>query len=270
MDTIQNNVNEAIASLNAIRDKIVEKGVDVAEGTKPRLYANKVDDVFEAGKKAERDMFWDTFQDYGNRINYQFAFSYKSFNSSNFYPKYDINIVKDGASVFYNMEGEPFSFSQRLIDCGVKLDTSKAVTTARMFTGCLAITELPIIDLTGITNRHLSTRITDMFRRCTNLVTIEKIIVEEDIIFDNCFMYDTALENITIEGTIGQNGFDVQWSTKLSADSLKSIINALSTTTTGLTITLPTTAQANYEAVYGSGSWATLTATRSNWTIAYA
>jgi hypothetical protein len=100
--------------------------------------------------------------------------------------------------------------------------------------------------------------------------TIEKIILKDTVKCSNWFANATGLENVIFEGTIGQNGFDIHWSTKLTAASLESIINTLSSTTTGLTITLPTTAQSNYEAVYGSGSWNVLTATRSNWTIAYA
>ena len=109
-----------------------------------------------------------------------------------------------------------------------------------------------------------------MFDNAINLVTIRKLIVSSTTPFSNTFRKCTALKNISIEGEIGKNGFDVSASTNLSADSLKGIINALSSSTTGLTVTLSTTAQSNYEAVYGSGSWATLTATKSNWTIAYA
>ena len=45
----------------------------------------------------------------------------------------------------------------------------------------------------------------------------------EEADFINC----TALEDLVIEGVIGNNGFSVQWSTKLSHDSLMSIMNAL-------------------------------------------
>jgi hypothetical protein len=71
------------------------------------------------------------------------------------------------------------------------------------------------------------------------LVTIEKIIIEEDIIIQNWFVNDYALENITIEGTIGQNGFDIHWSTKLSKSSILSILNACNKANAGVTVTLP-------------------------------
>jgi hypothetical protein len=73
--------------------------------------------------------------------------------------------------------------------------------------------------------------------------TIECVVLKENgsqkftTPFQNC----TNLKNIIIEGKIGQNGFDVRWSTKLTHDSLMSIINALydySTDTSGTTYTL--------------------------------
>ena len=88
--------------------------------------------------------------------------------------------------------------------------------------------------------------------------------------FTNCFQ----LQNLTIEGIIGQNGFNVQWSTKLSKASITSIINALSETTSGLTVTLSKTAVNNaFETSAGaadgstSEEWTTLEGTKTNWTI---
>ena len=51
-----------------------------------------------------------------------------------------------------------------------------------------------------------------------------------------------ALENLLVHGTIGQNGFNVSQSTKLTHDSLMSIINALEAKTEGTwTVTLGAT-----------------------------
>ena len=73
---------------------------------------------------------------------------------------------------------------------------------------------------------------------------------------------------------ITKNGFDVQWSTELSKESIISIINALSDTTTALTVTLSKTAVNNaFETAKGnadgstSEEWAALIATKQNWTI---
>ena len=83
-----------------------------------------------------------------------------------------------------------------------------------------------------------------------------------------------ALEDLTVTGVIGGDGFNVQWSTLLSKASITSIINALSSTTTGLTVTLSLAAvnkafETSTGANNGSTStaWTTLIATKTNWTI---
>lgn len=221
--------------------------------------------VYEAGMKAENVAFWDAVQNYGNRDTYNYAFAYWD-KFEYIHPNH--KIVPTNASGCYAMflsnkgikkiEAEYFDFSQK------PRGTSAATSYGYTFNSCSYLEEIEDIGLVPEFD-YSST-----FGQCSKLHTIAKIRVDENTKFSNTFNGCTVLQNITIDGTIGQNRFNVQWSTKLSADSLKSIIQALSSTTTGLTITLPTTAQANYEAVYGEGSWSTLTATRSNWTIAYA
>jgi hypothetical protein len=60
----------------------------------------------------------------------------------------------------------------------------------------------------------------------------------------NNFGSCTELQNLTIVGTIGQNGLDLHWSEKLTHDSLMSVINCLkdySGTGTTHTVTLGAT-----------------------------
>lgn len=243
-------------------NSIGEKLKKIAEN-EPKVYeAGR-----EAGKKAEYDAFWDVCQNNGKRNDYQYAFANVGWKDENFKPKYDM-ILKAGYGGT-NMFGMSYitDLSSALERQGVKLDTSNCGYMASMFS-LAKVTRVPELNLTKA--HEYNEGISYIFNSASSLETIDKLIVTDKLKWNQCFSNTTSLKNIVIEGTIGQNGFDVRWSTKLSADSLKSIINALSTTTTGLTITLPTTAQANYEAVYGAGSWSTLTATRSNWTIAYA
>ena len=219
------------------------------------------DDVYEAGKKAEYDAFWDGMQDYGNRQNYDRAFRNWS----------GTKIIKPKHAVITNTLYEIFANCNEVEEIPtVALAQNKTAfdTCYNAFNNCY---KLKSIDF-DIANGAVASSAWDAtFNYCYELKTIKKIVVLESQVFKlSTFRSCEALENLTIEGTIGQNGFDIHWSTKLSADSLASVVNALSATTTGLTITLPTTAQANYEAVYGEGSWDELTATRSNWTIAYA
>jgi len=263
MEYIQNNVEEAVAAFNAISEEITATGVEVEEGTKPRLLANKIPQVYEEGKKAEYDAFWDVMQNYGKREEYYFAFGGKGWTDETFKPKYDLNMAYSASQCFSYCAVTDLVKS--LENAGVKFDTSKVNNFTNMFSWAKT-TRLPVISTVGAKS------IIQTFFSMDNLVETQKLVLKTDgsQTFTNPFNLCNNLEILFVEGVIGQNGFDIHWSTKLSADSLKSIINALSATTTGLTVTLPTTAQSNYEAVYGTGSWATLTATKSNWTIAYA
>ena len=80
------------------------------------------------------------------------------------------------------------------------------------------------------------------FRGCGKLHTIERLGVDEKMVWDkNVFQFCSSLVNLTIDGTIGQNGFDIHWSTKLSKESLLSILGAcnIDVTASPVTITLP-------------------------------
>ena len=84
------------------------------------------------------------------------------------------------------------------------------------------ITHFPTVD-----SRNCDT-IIQHFYRAYSLVTIDKLILRDsgDQTFVNVFESCVRLQNLVIEGTIGQNGFNVQWS-PLTFDSLTSIVDAL-------------------------------------------
>ena len=149
-----------------------------------------------------------------------------------------------------------------------KIDFSKFTTYFPNF-NYSSIQHVPELDIRGVSS------IGPLFAYVSSLISVDNIILRDDgsQINLNLFNNNGNLEEIRFAGTIGQNGFDIRWSKSLSAKSLYSIINALSTTTTGLTITLPNTAEANYNAnppENAPATWAELVATKSNWTIAYA
>ena len=104
---------------------------------------------------------------------------------------------------------------------------------------------------------------------------IQKLGVVANQGFTNTFNNCRSLTEIRFDGEIGQGGLDLHWSTKLSKESIESIIDALSDTTSGLSITLSMAAVDNAfydpdgEDVIGSTSsaWAWLLDTKPNWTI---
>ena len=102
--------------------------------------------------------------------------------------------------------------------------------------------------------------------------TVRKLKVVANTAFTQAFTNCSNLENIVFDGVIGTS-LDLRWSKKLTADSLNSITTHLSDEATGQRITLPTTAEANYNANPPEGApdtWAKLVATKPNWTFAYA
>ena len=131
----------------------------------------------------------------------------------------------------------------------------------------------------GEIDTRSATNITSLFYAALQMVSVDKLILKSDgsqSINTNAFQQMGGLVSITIEGAIGQTT-SFEWSTRLNRASITSVINALSTTTTGLTVTLSKTAvnkafETSEGAADGSTSaeWLALVATRSNWTIALA
>lgn len=153
--------------------------------------------IFDKGKKAEYDAFWDTFQQNGTRINYYMAFPYWEDGCYN--PKYPI-VTGQGGSV-----------------ANMMFDSAKITDTK--------------VDI--IVN---ATSVNSMFRVCRNLKTVKRLVLPEVTANYNNFATNcTALENLNIEGVI--NGtIDLHWS-PLSKESVEKIVAALSPTATGLTVT---------------------------------
>lgn len=224
IEKLDMNVKQANSDFQAIKGKIVEKGVEVADGTRTAEYASKVDDVYEAGKQAEYDAFWDALQENGiGGIDYRYKFFY--WTNDAYKPKYPIWSTKP----------------------------------SMMFAFANAKIENTIVDV----NLSDTTTCTSMFISAFKLHTIPKLIVAEQNTFASAFQDCSGLVNITVEGTFGDN-IDFRWSTKLSKASITSIINCLSTTTTGKTVTFSKTAK---ETAFTADEWTELANTRPNWTI---
>ncbi len=226
-----------------------------------------IDAVYEAGKKAEYNTFWDAFQRNGTRTAYYGTFV--SFNRDVFYPKYDIKLAgSTGAfSTFRTFPescatwplNEDFDLAGRLAECGVRLDTSEATQLHQTFYySC--ITHLPALDLSNVTSG-----INEAFYYCNRLHTIDKIILSNDgtQTFSNAFGSCIKLENIIFEGVIGSNISFAQ-STLLTRASIENIISVLSANSSGKTLTL---SKAAVDTAFTDAEWTALANTRTNWTI---
>lgn len=183
--------------------------------------------VYEAGKKAEYDKFWDAFQDNGNRTNYTYIFYGGGFDINNFYPKYDIKPEGDATRMFcaWEKEEHKFSLAERLRECGVVLDTSKATNLCNAFS-YTRFTEFPTIDLSSLGTSGYQSYYS-IFGNNWQVKKIEKIIMNENTPIYAWFSNCVGLEHLVIEGAIGQNGFNISYSKNLTKESILSILKAL-------------------------------------------
>ena len=191
------------------------------------------DEGFEAGKQAEYDAFWDAYQENGNRTLYVEAFNRHGWNEVTYKPKYPI------IGTTYGLQST-FSNSQ-IKDTIVPVVVRGSGNMRATFNMCTFLINIPSL--------VLELPVTDLgnaFYQCLNLEEINVSCVN-----DGCFA-----------GTL-----TLQQSTKLSKASIESIIHALSTTTSGLTLTLSETAVTNAFGSTTAGEWTDLIGTRSNWTI---
>ena len=219
--------------------------------------------VFEAGKQAEYNRFWDSFQQNGNRNYYYAGFSSYGWTNETFKPKYSMN-VSTSALMFYSslIKGD---LVELLDDLGVTLDFSQSTNMSSTFALSM-FSRVGVVDITSTISS-----LSQLFYNCYYLETIDKLILRADgnnnFTAGNHFTGCGELKNITIEGVIGTTGFNMQYSPKLSKSSITSVINALSTTTSGLTVTLSKTAK---ESAFTADEWSALIATKPNWTISLA
>lgn len=259
-EKLENNIAEVNSAFQAIKGKIVESGVEVAENTRPIELAPKVNEVFEAGKKAEYDAFWDAVQENGKRTIYNRGFSGVSWNNKTFFPKYDIKPSYGCVGTF--LEFGVTDLEARLKECGVVLDLSDNQNYSQTFESAKC-TILPEIVFSGFTFTTYAT-----FQNCTSLHTIRKIILKDGFnvtmvdAFNNC----AALENVIFEGVIPKS-ITLAQSTKLSKASITNIVECLFTTASGQTATFSKTAVETAFGSVESAEWQSLIAPKSNWTI---
>lgn len=237
----------------------LNKLVKIAEN-EPKIYQAGVEEGIEQGRKAENDEFWDAFTYNGARTKYNRAFN--NWGSEYIRPNRKIipTNVSTGIQTFANnpnlkkIEAAYFDFSQK------PFGTNDDGSWYNTFDNCPNLEEIEDIGLVP-TFRYYGT-----FTRCPKLHTIAKMRVNEDTGYINPF--SSGIVNLTIEGIIGQNGFDTRSCKNLSKASITSIINALSTTTSGLTVTLSKTAVDNaFEGGSGGGEFHDLIDSKENWTI---
>lgn len=229
---------------------IAEKLVKIAENEQA---------VFEAGVKSEYDRFWDVYQENGNMTYYAYAFAGVGWTQSVFKPKY--NIVPVTPTSMFS--------SSRIVDIrpqtiGVDVDFSKCTSFYYLCSNS-TIKYIGVVDCSSASPASLSY----IFSSAKELVSVEKVIMPEMDsagFADKSFENAVKLEHIRIEGVIRRSTC-LRWSVVLTKESITSIVQALSDTAEGQTITFSQTAK---EAAFTDSEWAELIGTKPNWTFSLA
>lgn len=223
---------------------ISEKLETVAQNVQ-KVYDKGVQD----GIQSEYDKFWDAFQNYGERTNYNYAFvDVSSFWSKGFTPKYPVTILYTYSNyMFAYFNPSPVvDFSEFLKDNNIIIKTTGV---SPKFVDYIPVGDSTFMDGRGIT--HLPklyvspNSFYQTFWYCTNLITIDELYFTDSTnsssyVFFGC----SKLENIKFSGVFKRRGLDLHFCTKLTHDSIISLINILydySGTTTTNSITLGTT-----------------------------
>ena len=251
------NADQLDADLSSVADAIREQGGTSAALAFPQDFVGQVAQLgekrFDDGQQAAYDAFWDTFQQNGSRTHYRYGFSGYGWTEALFHPKYDIIPTGNATGMFY--DAKIAGDLVELMD-GKTLDFSRVTAAGSMFANATNITRLGLLDFSGVTAAL------GLFDFCWSLKTVDCLRFNN--LSTSGFISCTSLENIVLDGTISTSGVDVHWSTKLSRDSITGFVNALSDSTSGLTITLSLTAVNN---AFTAEEWNALAATKPNWTI---
>ena len=214
-----------------------------------------LDGVYTAATEA----FWDNLQNNGKRTDYRYAFYYGAYTHID--PKW--KVAASNADNLFAACGALESVNWS------KFDLSRVSSLYSAFGLCDKLeevdTELNVVDGTP-------TLLNSIFRKCYALKRVKKLTAYPSAVWKQSFEGCSALEHILFDGTIGSSGLDLKECTRLDGQSIYSVIQALSDTAVGQSVTL---SKAAVDTAFGTedydGSdgmeWDLLTQEKSNWTI---
>ena len=217
--------------------------------------------VYEAGKNAEYDAFWDTFQQNGSKTIYRNAFANTGWTPEIFKPKYKIVLGANDYSavgMFYwfgNADAPELDYRtvKHMIDTSGITSAQEMFHSARInyidvdFSNCQSIYCCFAGGWQARTLTHITLKISE---KCTNMAYA----------FSRC---DELTDLFFAEGSVVAADIDLEVC-PLTKSSMENAINALSPTVSGKTIILNKSAK---DATFTADEWAALIATKSNWTI---
>ncbi len=187
--------------------------------------AGNVEKVYDKGYSDGEEAFWKAITNNGKKEHYS-----RTFNEADMSGLNCKGLVKPTGTMdrmFYNYKGE---YLPEGMDFSNALSASSYFSSSEYATQLFTFsTNLKYVYDMGLPAKGTSGKIMQMgamFRDCFELETIEVLRVDASATFSSTFYQCNKLKNLTIEGVIGKNGFNVS-SCPLNHDSLMSIISAL-------------------------------------------
>ena len=218
----------------------------MAIADKLKTIAENEPKVFEAGKQSEYDRFWDNFQQNGNRTNYNIAFG-GQWKPEIWKPKYPIR-PKSAYMMFFSNMGEYLTIPDFVEYCrenNIIFDLSNVQSSCLYALAGLHTNHHGILDFRCNSDKTKTVNLGYLFYSHgseTGIKIIDEFMSSERTIYaTNTFQNAIYLEEVKFSGVISSDNFNVSYCTKLTHESLMSIINTLydySGTATTKTITL--------------------------------
>ena len=241
--------------LKAIADKIREKTGET-EPIKPNDFVNKIDDVYESGKK---DILGELTSLYG------FFMYNRNWGLYDYLFKQNLDISR------INIMQYTFQNNTNITEFTAP-ESMNVTAIHGIFKGCSNLTKVSGLEK-GISNGGVV--LTELFADCTSLRDVGTLNFENVQYANNTFLNCSKLEEVRITGTITckytTGGLYLGACTLLSRESIESIVNHLSDTI-GMTLTLSSTAVTNAFGSTTATEWIELITPKSNqynglWTI---
>lgn len=261
-------IAEQVLQLKTDFDEVYHAGYSAGEsaaGSTKDAYQQGVAD----GKQAEHNAFWDEYLNPKGYTTLSYRFAGNGWTDTTFRPPMGTVITSancNSKTATQMFQGTLITDLKGICEArNITLDFSATTGFSQVFCDC-ELTAVPTIDTRSASS------INNLFWNPKKLVTVEKLILKSDgtQTCTKTFNGVSALQNIVIEGEFG-NSVDVGTATLLSKASITSIVNALSTTVSGMTLTLSKIA---VETAFGSttaNEWTALIAPKiapnGGWTI---
>ena len=172
--------------------------------------------VYEAGKQAEYNTFWDLYQQNGNRTDYQNGFCGEGWMEETYKPKYDI--FTTNSYMLFRRTG--------IKDLGAAIHNSgKRVVTSHTYLQFTFQQSQNLESIDGIEFTTPLTYVSGAFSYCNKLKKIQTLPISEDATTLD-FTNIPLLEDISFSGVIPVNISFAQ-SGKLTGASVQSVIDCL-------------------------------------------